>query len=279
MGFEKINENLYLTTDETFYDVVAGAIVLPTKLVMVDSGINLIEMKKFREWVEKSTGKKFEILTTTHFHGDHSYGNQIFKDCKIIVPKIHQDYMKLVKEWLTEENLAKEKSRMADPKALDGLEIIIPADTFEDQYTITDENVEVIIKHTGGHTIDSSYVYCPQYKILFTGDNLFVNSNPYGGHSTCNPDVWMDVYKEFLSLDVDIIVPGHGPITDKKYIEKSLKEFEDIKKEMKELVKKKIPKEDIVKKIYNNYFKTEDEDTSLEYSTVNQFYKVWIEEQ
>jgi len=52
MTFEKINENLYLYKEEDYFDVVMGAIVLPSKIVMIDSGINISKAKEFREFVE-----------------------------------------------------------------------------------------------------------------------------------------------------------------------------------------------------------------------------------
>ncbi|MHA1221581.1 MAG: MBL fold metallo-hydrolase [Candidatus Heimdallarchaeota archaeon] len=163
MGFEQISDNIFITTDETFFDVVAGAIVLPTKIVMIDSGINIGEIKKFRTWVEETTGKKFEFLVCTHFHGDHTLGNQVFSDCKIIAPEIHLEYMKMLQKHFTPENIEKEQERLKDPRALEGLVITVPTDTFENDgsYEIIDGEVKVIIKHVGGHTVDSLYVYSP----------------------------------------------------------------------------------------------------------------------
>lgn len=281
MEFEEINETVFLFTDKSFYDVVAGALVLPNKLVMIDSGINLVKMKEFRSWVENKTGKKFEILIPTHFHGDHTYGNQIFNDCKIYSTEIHLEYMKMLQEWLTEDNLEREKTRLEDPKALDGLKITLPNEIFEQQIVLVDDDVEIIVKHTGGHTSDSTYIYCPNYKVLFTGDNLFVNSYPYGGHSSCNPDIWIDVYKEFLSLNVEKIIPGHGTVTDKEYVKKSLEIFEEIRKTMKNLSSKGKKKDHIVDYCYKKYFppkeddKSGDEDFSI--GTMKRWYDFWIE--
>ncbi|NHJ84521.1 MAG: MBL fold metallo-hydrolase [Asgard group archaeon] len=280
MGFEKVNDYIYITKDESFYDVVAGAIVLPTKLVMIDTGIHIGKMREFREWVEKETGKKFEVLFLTHFHGDHTFGNQVFSDCRIICPTIQADYLKMLKEYLTEERIAKEQSRLEDPKALEGFEMTLATETFVDQYKLIDDEIVVIAKNVGGHTNDSTYIYCPNYKVLFAGDDLFVDSYPYGGHSTCNPDTWMDVYNEFLSLDVDIIIPGHGVVTDKSYVKKSLASFEFMKKTMKDLADEG-KSEDEVKEIFNQKFfplKETDrpEDNELNRGTINRWYNVWI---
>ncbi len=280
MGYKKVKENIYFYTDPNFYDVVAGAIELPTKLVMIDTGINLLEIKEFREWVEKTTGKKFEILFITHFHGDHSLGNQVFSDCRIISPKIHLEYMKMLKEHFTPENIEKEQSRLKDPRALEGLEITLPTETFEGQFEIQDGDVKVIIKHTGGHTSDSSYVYCPNYKVLFAGDNLFVNSYPYGGHSSCNPETWLEVYREFLTLDVETIVPGHGPVTDKSYIEKEITFMEDFKETLKELSSKGVAEEKILEECFQKFFPPQetdsDDDIPFRTSTVKRWYDHWV---
>ncbi len=278
MGYKKVKENIYLYTDETFHDVVAGAIELPTKLVMIDTGLNLIEIKKIREWVEKNTGKKFEILFSKQFHGDLTNGNQGFSDWRIISPKIHLEYMKMVKELLTPENLEKEQSRLKDPRALEGLEITLPTETFEGQFEIQDGGVKIVIKNTGGHTIDSSYIYCPNYKVLFAGDNLFVNSSPYGGHSTCNPETWLEVYREFLTLDAETIIPGHGPVADKSYIEKEISFMESFKETAKELASKGVAEEEILESCYQTFFppKDSEEDDSFQRNTVKRWYDVWI---
>ena len=61
MTFTKVNENLYLFIDESYYDVVVGAVILPNKIIIIDSGLNKVGQKKFRDYIEKETGKKCEI--------------------------------------------------------------------------------------------------------------------------------------------------------------------------------------------------------------------------
>ena len=87
MIYEKFGENIYVMIDELFYDVVVGAIELPTKLIMIDTGTNLRKIKEFREKVEEVTKKKFETVFITHYHGDHIIGNQHVSDCDIIGSK------------------------------------------------------------------------------------------------------------------------------------------------------------------------------------------------
>ncbi len=55
--------------------------------------------------------------------------------------------------------------------------------------------------------------YIPGDKVIFTGDILFIGGHPimWAG-PTSN---WLRACDLILSLDVETIVPGHGPITDK----------------------------------------------------------------
>ncbi|MHA1483465.1 MAG: MBL fold metallo-hydrolase, partial [Candidatus Heimdallarchaeaceae archaeon] len=187
---EKVRENVYAITDGSTRGNVT-AFVLPTQIVFVDSGMHIPLMKQFREHVEKETGKKASILFITHEHGDHVFGNQIFEDCKIISSDHTNEAMIQSKEnnW-TPENLEEWKKNAEDPTSLEGLKIVMPTETFADEYELVDGNVKVIIKRTGGHTEGSSYVYCPNYKVMFAGDNLFNHSFPWGGTPTANPIKW-----------------------------------------------------------------------------------------
>ena len=92
MSIEKIKENVYAITDGSTRGNVA-AYVLPNQIVFVDSGMNLPLMKRFRDHIEKETGKKASHLFITHAHGDHVFGNQIFEDCEIITSKHTNELM------------------------------------------------------------------------------------------------------------------------------------------------------------------------------------------
>ncbi|MCE7742429.1 MAG: MBL fold metallo-hydrolase [Candidatus Heimdallarchaeota archaeon] len=236
MSIEKVKENVYAITDGSTRGNVT-AYVLPTQIVFVDSGMNIPLIKKFREHIEQETGKKASVLLITHEHGDHVFGNQIFKDCEIITSEFTHEEMIVSKEknW-TPESIEEWKKNAEDPSSLDGLEIVLATKTFADEYEIVDGDVKVIAKRTGGHTEGSSYVYCPNYKVLFAGDNLFNHQFPWGGPPSANPIKWVAAMKEYLSLDVEHYIPGHGQISN----EEPLKEFLDYLEKVISLMKEQI---------------------------------------
>ena len=280
MKYEKFGDNIYVMIDELFYDVVVGAIELPTKLIMIDTGMNLRKIKEFREKVEKVTKKKFETVFLTHYHGDHVIGNQHFSDCDIVASKWTVDRLNIGFPKWTDEIIEEQKKRIDDPLALEGLKLTPANKSFVGQMEIVDGNIKVIIKQTGGHTKGSSYIYCPNYKVLFGGDNLFIDSYHWGGEETCDPDKWIATLKEYLTLDIDYFVPGHGPISNSEPIKYILAYFELVKSTMLEMASNRKSEEEILKKCYNLDFypinEEEKDDVEMKELTLKKWYDVWV---
>jgi len=56
-------------------------------------------------------------------------------------------------------------------------------------------------------------VYVPDERVVFTGDILFI-----GGHPVVHTgpvEHWISACELILGLDVDVVVPGHGPVIRK----------------------------------------------------------------
>jgi glyoxylase-like metal-dependent hydrolase (beta-lactamase superfamily II) len=255
MVYEKLTENIYVFRNEKYYNVVVGAIVLPNKIVMIDTGIDKGEAKDFRIYVEKETGKKCEILLITHTDGDHINGIQSFSDCKIIV---------------SEHAIKKLESRENIPKleASNYLEII-------------DEDVKIVYKKTGGHSGDSAYIYCPNYKVLFAGDNLFENMFPYGHDIASNPEVWISTLIEYLDLDVEFYIPGHQYMSSKEIIKVYIEFIKLLKKKILELHSIGKSKEEIIEYCFSlNPFEDTEVDEKLDNiksRTLENWYNFWIQ--
>ncbi|MCG3260185.1 MAG: MBL fold metallo-hydrolase [Candidatus Heimdallarchaeota archaeon] len=246
MSIKKIKDNVYAITDGSTRGNVA-AYVLPSQIVFVDSGMHIPLIKKFREHIERETGKKASVLFITHAHGDHVFGNQIFEDCEIITSELtHKAMVDSQKNNWTPEALEEWKKNSEDPLALDGLKIVLANKTFADEYELVDRDVKVIVKRTGGHTAGSSYVYCPNYKVMFAGDNLFNHSFPWGGTPTSDPLKWVESIQEYLSLDVENYIPGHGSISGKETLEEFLAYLNKVISLMKEMIAEGKTEEEIL---------------------------------
>ena len=90
-----------------------------------------------------------------------------------------------------------------------------PTKTFEDELTLKVGDKEVHLIEVGpAHTLGDTLVHIPADRVVFTADILFIGGHPiiWAG-PTSN---WLKACDRILAMEVDTIVPGHGPITDKK---------------------------------------------------------------
>ena len=187
-----------------------GAIELPNLTIVVDSTISEQTAFKFRSSLEQQIKSPIQKLIITHYHADHTLGIPAFKNCDIIASRPYKTLRKTARHQ--------------------------PTQTFEGTLILRDEASSIEISLVGGHTKDSAYVYFPQDKTLFSGDLIFAKTFFYAGDGTFNPEKWRDILKHFIEMDIERIVPGHGPLCDKEEVRTYLKFFETTCTVMKELV-------------------------------------------
>ena len=74
------------------------------------------------------------------------------------------------------------------------------------------------IIHTPGHTNAQLAVYIPKERVVFVGDTVFAECQTW--LQVANPEIWLRSLQVLKQLDVEYIVPGHGPVVDKSYFAK-----------------------------------------------------------
>jgi cyclase len=100
-------------------------------------------------------------------------------------------------------------------KDLAGTKPTYPTLTFKERLTLDLGNKKIEVLYLGpAHTTGSVVVYMPQEKVLFAGDLLFTAYHPFLGEA--NIEGWTKVLDHLMAMDVDKIIPGHGPLSSKK---------------------------------------------------------------
>jgi glyoxylase-like metal-dependent hydrolase (beta-lactamase superfamily II) len=231
--------------------------------------------RKFREAIPKASKKPLSHLLLTHVHGDHVFGNMVFRDLEIVSHRRLWEKMEesLKNEW-TPDGLSKmlETYKKDAPERwwlFEGLEIVLPTTTFTDKVNI--EDVEFI--HMGGHSDCSSIVYLPDEKVIFAGDLLFVGRFPWAGDPTADPDRWIEAFQTILKMDIERIIPGHGPLCDLDEVEKQLTWMKEIRWVMQGLITDGATDEEVVSYPYKELYPTDRPEWQKR--SFAHWYKVW----
>jgi glyoxylase-like metal-dependent hydrolase (beta-lactamase superfamily II) len=167
--------------------------------------------RRFLTAMRKVTTKPVTRLVNTHHHIDHVGGNFFFREAEIVSHAFCRE--EIVRTGLPVEFLQKRIPRFAAefPK----LKLAVPEVTFEDRMVFHQDRREIELRHLGpAHTFGDAFVYLPKEKLLFAGDLAFYYVTPlaFQGHV----GNWIKVADRILKMDVETIVPGHGPIGGKK---------------------------------------------------------------
>jgi cyclase len=164
------------------------------------------------------------VINTEH-HVDHIFGNYYFKGAGLVVHHqgVYDNFMVVAPE-LDPFAYAAEAIPTDDPEGA----AIFPdrdeyyADPNKGQIVFTGDLTLRVgghtfeLLHTPGHTPGQVAVHVPEERAVFTGDTIFSECQTW--LMTSNVDEWLVALDRIGELDVDHVVPGHGPVTTPQYL-------------------------------------------------------------
>ena len=161
--------------------------------------------------IRKITKKPIHTVVLTHYHADHIYGLQVFKEAgaRIVAHAAAREYL-----FSDTAKLRLEASRQELWPWIDEKTRLVSADVWiSDPLTFKLGGTEFVIQPVGpSHTAEDVVVYLPQKKILFAGDLVFRNRIPFVGQADSKH--WIEALQNLLLFDTQWVIPGHGPISN-----------------------------------------------------------------
>ncbi|MCB1684502.1 MAG: MBL fold metallo-hydrolase [Pseudomonadales bacterium] len=190
---------------------------------LFDKTLTAAMLKAMRRAAPVAT-RRFDVLVNTHSNGDHCNGNELVEGAEIIASAACAEELKHENPAMM-ATLIDRAPQMGEVGefflhcfgAFDFRDIrqTLPTRTFEGALDISVGDKRVTLQQVGpAHTAGDILAFVPADRMAFTGDILFIEGHPIIWAGPVQN--WIGACDYLLGLDVDLIVPGHGPITDKR---------------------------------------------------------------
>ncbi|MBF0462554.1 MAG: MBL fold metallo-hydrolase [Magnetococcales bacterium] len=191
----------------------AGIVIGRDGVLVVDTLISAKEGERFLADIRAVTDKPIRYVVNTHTHLDHALGNSVFAKQGATIIAHEADRTLLATQGAA--ILQKASNYGLKPEDMAGTEIAVPTLAFSERMTIDlgDETVQ-LLRFAPSHTVGSLVVYLPAKKLLFSGDILFTDFHP--NLVDGDLDGWVKTLDNLLAMEMEQIVPGHGPLSTKK---------------------------------------------------------------
>lgn len=233
-SFIQVSAEESKTADDSFKKVEIKTIALGNGIYMLmgmggniglsvgDDGIFMIDDQfapltpKIKNAIKKLSDKPVRFMINTHWHYDHTGGNENLGNDGVVIVA-HDN----VRERMSKDGFIKafNKKIPASPK------VALPVITFNDTVNFHLNNLDInVIHQRNAHTDGDSIVLFKSANVIHMGDTFFNGLYPFidsSSKGSVNGMIKSVDYVLSISDDKTKIIPGHGPLGDKK----SLKAF------------------------------------------------------
>ncbi len=186
---------------------------------------------KIKAAIEAISDQPIRYVVNTHFHGDHTGGNENLGDTAVIVA--HDN----VRQKLSEGAFIKSFNMKMDPQP----KVALPSITFNSEMSLHMNGEDARIIHVkNAHTDGDSIIYFRGSNVIHMGDIMFNGMFPF-----IDVDNGGDIDGVLMGLDLaieaideeTIVIPGHGQVTDKAGLiayRKTMAELRDVVAKLKD---------------------------------------------
>ena len=182
--------------------------------------------------IRAMTAKPIRFVIDTHFHPDHSFGNEVWAEAGATIVSQVAAFDELREHGAAAwEASARERPDVAKSR-------LHPPDVFySDSLVFADGARRVELRWPGvAHTRGDTLVWLPQERILFTGD-VCVNGSFNYVHDS-NLSGWIAALEGAKKLGAVRVCPGHGPIGGPEIIADQQEYFVEVRRGVQQLMAK-----------------------------------------
>jgi glyoxylase-like metal-dependent hydrolase (beta-lactamase superfamily II) len=228
MQRERISENVYWFQSDVYAQVTAGVVTGPKWAVVIDTLPVPEETLAMRNFIEEQLEVPVQYIINSHFHADHTWGNNFFPGATIISHELCRQFQ--IRFGQTSLEAAQKQNPI-----FKSAKIVYPHLTFENgslSLRVGKKNLSLF--PTPGHSPDGISVLIEEDRVLFAADAFlpipyFVNGDL---------EALMTTLSSFTDLGLENIVQGHGDIVLRGEIEETIQSNINYLKNLQKFVKK-----------------------------------------
>ena len=197
-------KNLFTVVNGDGVDSNTIFLITRDGVVVVDTQVTPNEAEKVLVEIRKQTNLAIVYTINTHYHGDHTFGNQIFQSSGPIIA--HENVRRSLSGDSGKDHLGYFNSR--NIHELDKTVVTLPTIVFKDEMEIFLGGYSLRLIHVRGHTDGDLFIYIKELKTLITGDLVVHKKIP--DMSDAYIEDWISAMNKLGNLDAEIYIPGHG---------------------------------------------------------------------
>lgn len=180
-----------------------GFIVTGAGVVAVDVPMRPDDARHWLDQIHQFTDEPLIALVQTDFDRERVVSTSLV-DAPLIAHENAWDAMR------REYGQGKLAAQIAGQ--LGGWTVRLPDITFTERMILNKGRREICIMHAGGHSPASAMVYLPQERLIMAGNVVYKDRHPQMEYTQSR--TWLAVLTWLRKMDVDLLVPGYGPVCD-----------------------------------------------------------------
>jgi glyoxylase-like metal-dependent hydrolase (beta-lactamase superfamily II) len=184
------------------------------------------------------------FAVNSHQHWDHTFGNGVLQGegAELIC---HETAAETMPAHAAEVRRSAAEDVDEDPHyaGVVATEIVVPSRTFSSAIALDLGDRQVELVHPGrGHTAGDLVVRVPDADVVLAGD-LVEEGNPPGFGDDCFPMEWPLTLDTVLGLSTSstVVVPGHGAVVEREYVEQQRNEIGIVAETIRDLATRGVP--------------------------------------
>jgi len=209
-------------------DGSSNAMFLVTEegVLVVDTQQHPADARRLLGLIRKVTDKPIKWVVVTHAHGDHYFGNPVFKaEGATIVSQ--RDTRGMMQKYYKDE-VQRRQAYFKRYKLDQGeLQLVLPEVTFDSRFTIYLGGRAVELFHLGaGQNPGDTLIHFPHARVLFLG-GPFSRQNWSNYSFTPSVEGWIALLRKAAKFDADVFIGGHGDVSTRADVLETAQMHED----------------------------------------------------